>query len=94
MSKMPEITTIPPETRLIADRLLGRIRVELIELESEFGPDSDLFDAGLDSMAIMQVILMIEEEFGVKLPDAAIKRETFTTANRIAAAVTAHRTHA
>jgi len=73
----------------VAERLLARIRSELVELQPEFSVDSDLFDAGLDSMAIMQVILMIEQEFGVKLPDALIKRETFATARRIGNAVIA-----
>ena len=71
----------------MAERILDRIRDELLELNTTFGVDSDLFYAGLDSMAIMQVLLMIEEEFGVKLPDHVIKRETFATARRIVEAV-------
>lgn len=75
-----------PEVQQAAERLLARIRNELIELDASFDVDSDLFQAGLDSMAIMQVILIVEEEFGAKLPDDAIKRETFATARRIAGA--------
>lgn len=75
------------EVEQIAMRLLERIRVELLELEDSFGVDSDLFAAGLDSMAIMQVILIVEEEFAAKLPDSLIKRTTFSSARQIAEAV-------
>lgn len=76
-----------PEVTQVAERLLTRIRSEVLELDASFDLDADLFNAGLDSMAIMQVILIIEEEFSAKLPDSAIKRETFATARRLAQAV-------
>ena len=76
-----------PEVAQVAERLLDRIRSELLDLDAAFGVDSDLFHAGLDSMAIMQVILIVEEEFGAKLPDGSIKREVFATVRRIAEAV-------
>ncbi|MGH8520072.1 MAG: phosphopantetheine-binding protein [Gammaproteobacteria bacterium] len=75
------------ETTRIATRLLGRIRGDLLETGESFGLDSDLFAAGLDSMSIMQIILFIEEEFAVKLPDGAVTRATFSTARRIAEAI-------
>ena len=71
----------------LAARLLAHIRADLIELEGEFGIDDDLFAAGLDSMAIMQLTLLLEEKFGTKLPDRLIKRETFGSARRLAAAI-------
>ena len=57
------------------------------ETGTDFGIDSDLFAAGLDSMSIMQLSLIIEEEFGTQMPDRLITRETFSTARRIAAAI-------
>lgn len=68
-----------------------RISSELLELEWDLDLDSNLFDAGMDSMTIMQVILMVEDEYGTKLPDSAIKRETFATTRCIAEAVVRHR---
>ncbi len=75
------------ETTRIATRLLGHIRSDLLETGEAFSLDSDLFAAGLDSMSIMQIILFIEEEFAVKLPDGAVSRATFCTARHIAEAV-------
>lgn len=71
----------------LAERLLARIRADLLETGTDFGIDSDLFAAGLDSMSIMQLSLIIEEEFGTQMPDRLITRETFSTARRIAAAI-------
>jgi acyl carrier protein len=82
-----EVSATSPQVTETAQRLLTRIRAELLELDADFGLDSDLFNAGLDSMAIMQVILIVEEEFGATLPDCSIKRETFSTARRIAEAI-------
>ena len=80
------------DTIQVATRLLGRIRSELLELDGTFGGDSDLFAAGLDSMAIRQLVLMLEDEFTVKLPDCSITRTTFATARQIAEAVATART--
>ena len=71
----------------LAERLLSRIRTDLLETGADFGIDSDLFAAGLDSMSIMQLSLIIEEEFGTQMPDRMITRETFSTARQIAAAI-------
>lgn len=79
--------TVLPSDSAIAERLLARIGGELLELPPDFGIDADLFEAGLDSMTIMQVILIIEQEFAAQLPDQLIKRETFSTVRQIAAAV-------
>ncbi|OOO02287.1 MAG: Aminoacyl carrier protein [Chromatiales bacterium USCg_Taylor] len=79
------------EATRIATRLLGHIRSDLLETDESFGLDSDLFAAGLDSMSIMQIILFIEEEFSVKLPDNMITRATFCTARHIAEAIRENR---
>ena len=41
----------------------------------QFGDDDDLLEAGLDSMGIMRLIMFIENEFGVTLPDNEIEPE-------------------
>lgn len=61
---------------------------QLIELDPGFGPDEDLFEAGLDSMAIMQLLLMIEESFGPVIPMGEVTRENFHSTSAIARLVT------
>lgn len=79
------------EVNPLAERLLARIRTELLETGADFGIDSDLFGAGLDSMSIMQLTLLIEEEFATTLPDRLITRETFSTARQIAKVIIAEK---
>ncbi len=40
---------------------------------ASFGNGDDLFEAGLDSMGIMRLIMFAEKEFGVILPDTEIE---------------------
>ena len=57
---------------------------ELLETGEDFTLDCDLFEAGLDSMAIMQLTLLLEREFGVSLPQALIVKNTFSSARNLA----------
>ncbi len=75
------------DTQQIASRLLERIQSDLLEPEGELTAESDLFAAGLDSMAIMQLTLIVEQEFGVRLPESLISRNTFETALKLAGVV-------
>lgn len=48
-----------------------------------FNEEDDLFDAGLDSMGIMRLVIYIEEEFGVTLPDDELEPENIKTLGRL-----------
>lgn len=53
----------------------AKLRVSIDQL-----PDNaNLFEAGLDSLAMVNVMLAIEDAFQVELPDAMLSRETFST---------------
>lgn len=46
--------------------------------------DIDLFDAGLlDSMAAIELLVAIEEEFGVQIAPTAADRDEMNTVNKI-----------
>lgn len=48
--------------------------------------DLDLFEAGLlDSLAIIEVLLRIEEEFGLRLQPTDLEREDMATVNNLVA---------
>jgi acyl carrier protein len=70
------------------DRIRDLIDGQLVELDPAFGEADDLFAAGLDSMAIMQLLLLIEEEFGVQIPMGEVTRGNFHTTGAIARLVT------
>ena len=41
--------------------------------------DADLFAAGLDSLAIVNVMLAVEDRFEVEIPDEYLNRATFSS---------------
>ncbi|MGN0143535.1 MAG: D-alanine--poly(phosphoribitol) ligase subunit DltC [Clostridium sp.] len=54
----------------------------------ELGEDLDLnlFDAGLlDSLAIIEVLLKVEEKLGIKLQPTDLEREDMSTVNKMTA---------
>lgn len=70
------------------ERIRELIDGQLVELDPGFGEADDLFAAGLDSMAIMQLLLLIEESYGVQIPMGEVTRENFHTTAAIARLVT------
>lgn len=54
-----------------------------VEQPDAFGEDEDLLQAGLDSMSIMRLVLFIENEFGVVLPDNELVPENLQTLSRL-----------
>jgi acyl carrier protein len=49
----------------------------------KFSNDNNLLEAGLDSMGIMRLIMFIEEQFGVTLPDAEIDPDNVHSINAL-----------
>jgi len=56
----------------------------LLETGPSFNADSNLYEAGLDSMAIMQLLLLIEQKFGIMLPESDLSRENFNDIRSLA----------
>ncbi len=56
-----------------------------------FGDDDDLLEAGLDSMGIMRLIMFIEDQFGVTLPDTEIEPDNVQTFNALEQWVLRHK---
>ncbi|KVZ49434.1 acyl carrier protein [Burkholderia ubonensis] len=49
---------------------------------------SDLYAVGLTSLASVQLIMEIEREFRVRIPDSMLKYELFSSIDSLAAAIT------
>jgi acyl carrier protein len=59
----------------------------MVELGEGFSADGDLFAAGLDSMAVMQLVVAAEEKFGVILGPEDITRANLATPRKMAALI-------
>lgn len=65
--------------RAILDRV-GRLPVPAVELRD----DSDLHDAGLTSFGTVELMLSLEDEFGVEFPEDLVVRARFSSIGAIA----------
>ena len=61
----------------------------MVELGDDFSADGDLFVAGLDSMAVMQLVVAAEEKFGVILGPEDLIRSNLSTPRAMAALLSA-----
>ena len=63
----------------VESKLTAILLDELLELDGNLGVEDDLFEAGFDSMAFMQLLLLIEEHFGVAIPAAELSKQNFSS---------------
>jgi acyl carrier protein len=61
----------------------------VLELDWDFPEDGDLAEAGMDSMAIMQLVTAVEDEYGVELTPDDLTRENLATPRTLAALISA-----
>lgn len=71
---------ISPES--VADLILQHQIVECAV--GSLGMDDDLFSQGLDSMAMMQLMLHLEKDFGVRIAPSEMTRNHFATVRVLA----------
>ncbi len=66
-------------------KLKSFIFKELVFVENtdEFTETDDLLEAGLDSMGIMRLVIFIEEELGVTLPDDELIPDNLQTLEKL-----------
>ena len=61
----------------------GSLSVHVDTLE----PESDLYDAGLTSLATVGVMLALEDRFNVEFPESMLRRKTFESLESIGDAI-------
>lgn len=73
-----------PADDSLEQQLVTLVGERLLDRTAGFGVDSSLYEAGLDSMAIMQLLVLVEEEYGVSLPEGDLTRHNFSTVRHLA----------
>ena len=74
---------------LPTDRVVGIVR-EILErrgINREILPDDDLREAGLNSLDMVNLMLAVEAEFDLKIPDADMTLRNFRSISAIEALV-------
>ena len=83
------------------DELILELKNELIKVQNlegvkpeDIGDDSELFGdgLGLDSIDALELIVLLEKNYGIKLKDPAQGKEIFKSVRTMAEYVRAHRT--
>jgi acyl carrier protein len=60
---------------------------QLLVDANKLSPEDDLFRMGMGSMASINVMLALEETFGVEFPEEMLTRNTFSTISSIKSAL-------
>ena len=76
-----------PSLEELTTKVFGILRDEILAAESDFSAESNLIDAGLDSLAVTQLMLSIEESTGVWLDESLLTPENLESAETLAALV-------
>ena len=68
----------------IATALTTFINTSIMARGHPVNPDEDLEEAGVDSMALLKILLFIEAEFGFWMPDEDLVEENTASARALA----------
>jgi acyl carrier protein len=68
----------------IARAIVAFVNAEIMAPGHRIGPDDVLEAAGVDSMAILKVLLMVEREFGFWVPDEDLVEANVATVHALA----------
>ncbi|MCF7848314.1 MAG: acyl carrier protein [Kiritimatiellales bacterium] len=71
----------------IENRLIGHLAAILSVQADEIAPDASLEALGVASMALVEMFVFIEKEFGLELMSAGLEREDLATVHSLAQAV-------
>jgi len=74
-----------PTIEELTAKVFGILRDEILSAGSDFSARSNLIDAGLDSLAVTQLMLSIEELTGVWLDESLLTPENLESAETLAA---------
>jgi acyl carrier protein len=87
---MSEAASRPSWSReRLAHRIVEILRDDLLDVDESFGPGSDLVEAGLDSLAVTQLMLGVEESTGIWVDESLLTPENLRSAETLAACVLA-----
>lgn len=76
-----------PTIEELTAKVFAILRDEVLSAGSDFSARSNLIDAGLDSLAVTQLMLSIEESTGIWVDESFLTPENLESAETLAALV-------
>jgi acyl carrier protein len=80
----------PPSVETVTAAVVRYLNTEIMAAGHPVGPDDTLADAGVDSMALVKVLVFLERELGVWVSDEDLSDEVVRSARTLATYVCAH----
>ena len=74
----------------ISDELIAFTQSDLLEAGIKLEKDTPLDSVGVDSYAIVEIVLFIERKYGFSFSDEELKPEIFETIHKLATIVHTH----
>jgi acyl carrier protein len=71
----------------LTKRIFEILRDDLLQVDDGFTPRSNLLEAGLDSLAVTQLLLAIEEQTGIWVDESLLTPEILESAETLATCV-------
>jgi acyl carrier protein len=71
----------------LEQRIFDIVREDILEVDDSFSRDSSLVEAGLDSLALTQLMLAIEESTGVWVDESLLSEEALASVISLTALV-------
>ena len=71
----------------IEQRIFDIVREDILRVDESFTPQSNLIEAGLDSLALTQLMLAIEETTGIWVDESLLTEETLASVVSLATLV-------
>jgi acyl carrier protein len=75
---------VPSDPKIIANQLCQFVRTNLVADGVKFDADSALADFGIDSFALVELLLFSERTFGVPVPESQLTRENLASLSALA----------
>lgn len=74
----------------ICENLCGFIQANLVADGVQVDGETSLTKLGLDSFSIIEIVLFVERQYGLTLPDEALSQENIQSASTLAKCVQQH----
>lgn len=71
----------------LEQRIFDIVREDILEVDATFTRESNLIEAGLDSLALTQLMLAIEESTGVWIDESLLTEDTLASVVSLSALV-------
>lgn len=68
----------------LTQKIFEILRDDILSVDAAFTPRSDLVDAGLDSLAVTQLLLALEESTGIWVDESHLTPENLASAEALA----------